>query len=472
MSLTAIVCCYPQTTHEILFAGADANLFALSLQRLLITGTIENVVISTSQGLHDDARMRLEAMGFEVEYSSYAQPQRRIAEIVVKRNLDRVCILNGYSFFIDPVVTDSLEAEVLGGSSLACAGLESPFRYQCVVDRPTAVAMAEEESGYANPLKLHTVKATASGGRSVAPPDVSAFVGVDGVLWLILLHAVHHGDHTVVDAIARRVASGLPLETACIAELQEAGLDLTAPGFAGRHGEIFKLCSLIQEYVFVWRVLIANVKKNRFLEIGYGDSPYSAYLMGTDFAQGVAVEPFSISDHPDFCANRSLLTGLLPGLCSLLPAFRLRQEQAPSISFVPEHLEECGFDDESFDFCYSVTVLEHVDSLVPLMNEAYRVLAPGGTMCHIVDYTGHGYCKDNCYPFYSESKESWLRKSQYINLMRHGEVVRILEDIGFEVSVLHREESTLMPSKIDADWKEYGTEDLVTAKASYWCVKR
>lgn len=471
MSLTAVVCTFPQSPEDIIFAGSERGLFGAAIQAMVTSGAIENAVISTHKDLNPESRNMLQQLGCDIIYSEYAAPQQRIAEVFRELDLDKACILNGYSFLADPAVTRQLDDQLRHGKSLCCGGLESPFRYQCVLDRKTAEKLGSEVSSPLNPLKIHTSPALDARTLALAEPDASTAIGRDGLLWLLLTHVMKSGDATLADALISELTSGVPLVDACTTLFKNHGLDCNTLGTIHGHAELYKLCSLIREYVYDLRPRIAPLRKGRFLEVGFGDSPYSAFLSSSDFATGVAVEPFTTPEDSHFKANMELVRATAPTFENLLPSLGISLAGLDNLTFHCNHLETCNLTAESIDFCYSITVMEHVQTLPELLKEMMRVMAPGGAMLHGVDYTGHHFCEDHLFPFYAYSHEEWLNKTHTLNLLRHGDVVHMLKTAGFDVQVLRQEKDHRMPTDIHPDWSGYGEEDLTTAKGAYWCTK-
>jgi len=469
MPTTAILCCHPQGPDQILFAGGGTPLLAEILGRAVDNGVFDRVVISVSDALPPQSMDALRRFGFDIHACAQTAPQHRLRQAMDDLDLDRACVLNGYSFLIDPGQTARLEADMdATGRHLACTQTKSPFRYQCMVDRQAVRRLDEIRDTAVNPLKLH--QALPASATLTVPPSAPERIGVDGLLWLLLVHAVRTGDMADVAAVSQSAASAASVPDAVEAVLRQHGLDLRSD--EREQAEIFKICSLIRDYCTVLRQGLGSVRKGRFLEIGYGNAPYSALLHATDFAEGVAIEPFARPDDPDFQRNLALFAGLLPPLARLLPAFRLPGSVPESVTFLPRFLDACGFSDNAFDYCFSVTVLEHVADVDALLRELHRVMRPGSTMAHVVDYGGHSFCTDSRFPFYAFSREEWLGRTRYLNLLRRGEMLAALAAPGFSVEVVREERSPLLPDTPDRDWSRYSRRDLTTVGGAYRCVKK
>ncbi|WP_035236391.1 methyltransferase domain-containing protein [Desulfobacter vibrioformis] len=470
MPLTAILCCYPRETTDIIFSGREKPLITAALKGLMAHGSIGRIVVSSSEALPGNCKQALEGLGLEVHYSRHIAPQKRLLEVMNDLNLNQACILNGYSFLIDAEQTSQLERLVHSGKRhAACVNTRSPFRYQAVITLDMVRRLAEKYESNVNPLKLHTALPASEIGLLDDPGK--EFIGLDGLLWLILVYAMQSNDQTLVREIQSKMRRDLSMPKAVQRVFREKGIELAGQENGWNHAELFKACSLVQEYFTDRQKRLESVHKGRFLEIGYGDAPYSAMLHSLNFAKGVAIEPFSLPGNPNFKANKAQFARLLPTLSALLPEFNLPRDIPCTVTFETGFLDTCAFPREFFDYCFSVTVLEHVQNVAALMRELQRIMRPGAAMHHVVDYSGHIFCKDNRFPFYSFTKAQWLAKTSTLNLLRRSEIITDIQNAGFEVTVLNEERSMVLPDDIAPDWREYCTQDLTTVSGSYWCVK-
>jgi ubiquinone/menaquinone biosynthesis C-methylase UbiE len=61
------------------------------------------------------------------------------------------------------------------------------------------------------------------------------------------------------------------------------------------------------------------------------------------------------------------------------------QKLAPTILFEKGKAESLPFEDQFFDFVFSVDVIHHLDDVIPYFTEIFRVLKRGGLICTVTD---------------------------------------------------------------------------------------
>ena len=117
------------------------------------------------------------------------------------------------------------------------------------------------------------------------------------------------------------------------------------------------------------------------------------------------------------------------------------------------HADDIPLGDNSVDLCHSGGTLEHhrPTDLERFINEAMRVLRPGGTMSHVFDHRDHLHHADAQWPYLRHYGMSDLtyrilcdNPLLYHNRLLPGEVARIFEDAGFERVIIRR---MMLPSR-------------------------
>lgn len=137
------------------------------------------------------------------------------------------------------------------------------------------------------------------------------------------------------------------------------------------------------------------------LELGPGQTPdllFAAYMLGARKAIGCDVASYAPDDYTEVASYAETLEWLrefdessLGSRFSLNPGRIEGRKQ-----FDEDELYIHQYDgvhlplaDESIDILWSKSVLEHVKKPGDLIDEMYRVLKPGGIMCHIIDLRDH-----------------------------------------------------------------------------------
>ncbi|MFX1342822.1 MAG: class I SAM-dependent methyltransferase [Promethearchaeota archaeon] len=64
---------------------------------------------------------------------------------------------------------------------------------------------------------------------------------------------------------------------------------------------------------------------------------------------------------------------------------KVATSQSPTITFLQGRAETLNFEDNFFDFVFSVDVIHHIEDIIPYFTEGFRVLKPGGKICTVTD---------------------------------------------------------------------------------------
>src|SRR5262249_8515198 len=109
----------------------------------------------------------------------------------------------------------------------------------------------------------------------------------------------------------------------------------------------------------------------------------------------------------------------------------------------PADARNTGLPDNSVDFVFSNSVLEHVPptDILAIMKESKRIIRPGKFMFHSVNCGDHYAYVDKKvsqlhYLRYSEAAwKFWNNDFQYQNRLRAVEIVKMAEGLGFETVI-------------------------------------
>jgi SAM-dependent methyltransferase len=132
--------------------------------------------------------------------------------------------------------------------------------------------------------------------------------------------------------------------------------------------------------------------------------------------------------------------------------------------------------DSSLDIVTSRSVFEHIPPPVigEIMTEAYRLLRPGGLMCHFIDNSDHwehgdkGISRVNFLRFGDRAfRWTYLNPLNYTNRLRHAEYVEMFQNRGFEMV---RKERTIDAPSVKAletlplapQFRRFSAEELAT----------
>ena len=128
-------------------------------------------------------------------------------------------------------------------------------------------------------------------------------------------------------------------------------------------------------------------------------------------------------------------------------------------------------DDNSIDWYYSLSVLEHIsEGLIPgILEEAHRIIKPGGLMCHTIGLHDHFISFDKSITavnFLKYSDPVWkiynLNKMVYLNRLRNNQYIEIISKAGFEIVEINAkpDEDCLEALKTMTIAKKFRTMDL------------
>lgn len=151
-----------------------------------------------------------------------------------------------------------------------------------------------------------------------------------------------------------------------------------------------------------------------------------------------------------------------------------REVEAFGIEYVaPAYLEQ--IQDRRFDCFCSVDTLEHVPppQLESMLRHARTLLSQHGVAVHMVDYGDHYARGDrlsrfNFLTFDSHDWAAYQSRFQYVNRLRHSQMVTVFERAGLEVVDTEPTRCAAEPSivaHLAKEFKEFPLEDLFTLRA-------
>lgn len=107
---------------------------------------------------------------------------------------------------------------------------------------------------------------------------------------------------------------------------------------------------------------------------------------------------------------------------------------------------QIDYPDDSFDFIFSITVLEHIVDPAPTIRNCYRLLRPGGWTYHNIDLRDHADF-DRPIRFLDYSQQDFEARQAGNNRLRSSDHRRIFESCGFSVD--HESFVTALPTLSD-----------------------
>jgi len=134
--------------------------------------------------------------------------------------------------------------------------------------------------------------------------------------------------------------------------------------------------------------------KSQVLEIGCGTGTYSIAIQ-----QQVPIQCWAIDPSEEMLKTAT--------------------SQTSTITFLQGRAEALNFEDNFFDFIFSVDVIHHIEDIVPYFSEGFRVLKPGGKICTVTDSEEIIQNRRPLAFYFPETIEVDLKRYHSIYVMRH-----------------------------------------------------
>ncbi|MCE2509639.1 MAG: methyltransferase domain-containing protein [Alphaproteobacteria bacterium] len=225
----------------------------------------------------------------------------------------------------------------------------------------------------------------------------------------------------------------------------------------------------------------------RYLELGPGGSMATALVAWAHGAGGgylVDTEPmvpYATTVYQDLL-SRLAADGASRDLAPLMACSDSESMlRAAHATYLEEGLQSLrGLRSEDVDFLFSHAVLEHVPrkSFAEICGEFYRILKPGGTASHVVDFQDHLGGSLHNLRFSERLWEApWFarRSGFYTNRLRYSDMLEHFERAGFKVDVMDVNHWSTLPlprHALHVDFQNRTKDDLHIAGAHFRLTKR
>jgi SAM-dependent methyltransferase len=246
-----------------------------------------------------------------------------------------------------------------------------------------------------------------------------------------------------------------------------------------------------------WVASAIDLRAARVVEIGSGWQPIIPLLYALAGTSEVIMTDLKRLCHPETLAAtlQSLLLhqGLIAEQLRIpepaLDRFRVDTAKEPldrSLRrFSIRYLAPCDFRNPAFpsgsvDAVVSRAVLEHVppEIIREIFREAWRILRPGGVMCHFIDNSDHWEHGDKSIPRihflkYSDSAFRWMQSNGlYQNRLRHSQYGDLLRSAGFRIEreerIVDGESVKILEAfPVAAEFRSFTKEDLAALDSCY-----
>ncbi len=461
------------------YRDEDGYILPRVLSKLSELDYVSDIIFSLPSNIPKEFLLDIESWGYDVILDVNELPQQRIKNIFDKKNLRQAVIFTGYNYFID-------EKSLIEAIKFVHEDkVEAAFCHDVIPMKRFSV------------LNKSAVKFLSTYTDSpIAPPNIPNFLvqndkkinyeaikGLESKGESLLWELFFAGQRAILPeaTVALFFTNTSPEKWLCknsfkeflkkILEIKDwEKIDACVEKLDLQNG-VTEIASQIR-WVFRFVPYLPQTKIC-FLEIGFGIAPVSSFVLSRVFEKGIAIEPYYVQD-----VDYSLTQELLSVIFQTIPQFDpLRDYEASSfidenkLELRYERLQELELQDSTIDFCFSKSVFEHILDVESVSEELLRIMKPGAVMIHEIDFRDHER-REICFNFLKYSKEEWIDIQKCTNLWRINDFVSCWKNLGFEVEVLSRLDTSLIPKKIHSSWKNYSQEDLLCHVATIKAVKK
>jgi len=169
----------------------------------------------------------------------------------------------------------------------------------------------------------------------------------------------------------------------------------------------------IKRYERICRFYMAHIEAGREVagqavcEIGCGNS-----LTSADMLLGMGASRVGLIEKQEIIVNdvqKEVVKhcAQLPGLPNRGEIFDANGKISDKVTIINEDLEQAD-DRNTYSLLLSFDVMEHVEDIDGFFKCCHRMLAPGKSMLHKIDLSGHGYFEDPLPPLDFQTYPAWL----------------------------------------------------------------
>jgi len=411
---------------------------------------------------------------WEIAVSDQALPQQRLRELMARRGWDAVVALSSYSLFVD---LENLRgcAEQLNGRAFLEFGPWCPPNFFCLIGAELAERLADSARFPVAPFAIpYYARKLLDGDRAALVRNPSPHARAVNMLFGHLERPdIGFPDEEIVAGhFEHCAAQGLsPFAERSFLEFLAARHGIAMPEFAAVNEAIERIYpdgGQTDKITSAMRLVCKNAQawaggRGAFAELGFGRAPTVSSLLAHFFEAGYAVEPFAHRPERDEDARR--IAQAVVRLDSRLPV-RLRRLPLPGgapgrLSLISRELGDADIPDGSLDFCFSITVLEHIARFEETFALLHRKMKPGGVMLHFVDFKDHGQAMP--FRFYTQNVSDWRIRRMGTNLLRVNDMEAIFRRLGFAAQTSDAVLLDDLPANMHPFWNKYSRQDLTTA---------
>ena len=484
MNLPGIYLVRPLSHEDPLFVSINGNFILPKLIKELVRQNIlSHGIISLPASTPKNLIKIIESWGIHVNKNGQSSPQERLKQLMLSYEYNQVACFTAYNFFIirdelkkacDAIVSEDMDFVYTNDVITA--------KHFCTISINAVKLLCEKSNIPVAPNCFHQVLLDHRDKL-----NIRSIKGIEepGERFLWDLHYLGE-QQKIPENLLQKFFSETPKEKwfsqhkfkdLLLKHLNVTNWEWLNEYLENRPSLSTKTTEFAAQFAWFNRWLEFIPKKRRaFLEIGFGTFPITSLLLLNLFDEGIAIEPYGF-DRKNVSTAMDLCERLIHAIPQLIYSNYITKKQTikdkeQRLRIELQILENINIPDESINFCFSKTVFEHVMDINTMSAELYRILEPGGTMIHEIDFSDHRYGNAIHFNFLKYSREEWRSKKQGTNLWRITDYIELWEKSGFKTEVLLRKNTNIIPPKVHPSWKVYSRKDLLCHTAVIKAIRK